>query len=221
MKCKACDAEVDPASVFCHRCGERIGEGEAGDSSAPKQPAKKETVAERMRGAVSNSNDDDDEEVDLWEGTYSAKDQFGSWVLAGLLSIVLLVAGVVASSVVPIAWLIALILVALIWGWLFLVLLYRKLSVKYELTSQRFIHKSGILTRTTDRIEVIDMDDVTYSQGIIQRIMGVGTVKIVSSDSSHPELLLRGIDNVQEIADLIDDTRRKERRRRGLHIETI
>ena len=52
-------------------------------------------------------------------------------------------------------------------------------------------------------------------------MFGVGSIKISSSDRSHPELVLLGIEDVKNIADTIDDVRRKERRRRGLHIESI
>jgi uncharacterized membrane protein YdbT with pleckstrin-like domain len=146
----------------------------------------------------------------------------GNWIVAGLLSILLL-GGMVATGqfVNPIAWIIVGGVLVIMWGWLGCLLAYRKLSVRYELSTQRFIHKTGILRRTTDRIEVIDIDDVTYVQGVVQRMVGVGTIKISSSDRTHPELLLIGIDNVIEIADQIDDVRRKERRRRGLHIEAI
>jgi uncharacterized membrane protein YdbT with pleckstrin-like domain len=99
------------------------------------------------------------------------------------------------------------------------VYLYRRLSVFYELTSQRFIHSTGMLVRTTDRIDVIDIDDVAYTQGIIQRMLGVGTVRLESKDSSHPSLVLHGIDQVDRVAGMIDDVRRKERRKRSLHID--
>jgi len=108
-----------------------------------------------------------------------------------------------------------------LWIFLGVAFAYKKLSVHYELTTQRFIHKSGILKRVTDRIEVIDIDDVTYEQGIVQRMLGVGTIRINSSDRTHPVLVLSGIDGVQGVADTIDDVRRKERRKRGLHIESI
>jgi hypothetical protein len=67
----------------------------------------------------------------------------------------------------------------------------------------------------------IDIDDLTFEQGIVQRMFGVGKIRISSSDRTHPEIILVGIDNVKYVADLIDDARRKERRRRGVHIETI
>ena len=100
-------------------------------------------------------------------------------------------------------------------------LLYRKMSVHYLLTNQRFIHESGFLRRVTNRIEVLDMDDIAFEQTLLERMFGVGTIRILSSDCSTPELLLRGIDNVAEISNLIDNTRRTERRKRGLHIENI
>ena len=68
---------------------------------------------------------------------------------------------------------------------------------------------------------MIDIDDVTYYQGLVERMLNVGSIKLESSDRTHPELWLRGIDNVGEVADLFDDLRRKERRRRGVHIESI
>jgi len=121
----------------------------------------------------------------------------------------------------------------------------RRFGVHYELTSQRFIHQTGILTRDTDRIEVIDIDDVSFTQGPVQRVFGVGRITVTSSDRSHPLLhmigrvfgvgritvtssdrshpLLHmiGIADVKSVAGLIDDVRRKERRRRSLHIEAI
>ena len=108
-----------------------------------------------------------------------------------------------------------------VWGGFAVQLGYRKLTVSYKLTTQRFIHESGLLKRVTDRIEVIDIDDVSLEQRVVERIMGVGSIKITSSDRSHPELHMHGIENVKEVALLIDDTRRAERRRRGLHIESI
>jgi uncharacterized membrane protein YdbT with pleckstrin-like domain len=108
-----------------------------------------------------------------------------------------------------------------IWGLMFLVLAYRRLSVRYRLTTFRLFHESGLLSRTTDRIEAIDIDDVRVHQGLIERMLGVGTVKIRSSDQTDPELHLPGIEDVRAVADLIDNTRRAERERRGMHIESI
>lgn len=162
-------------------------------------------------------------ERSLWKGGYSPKAMYGSWVISAIVTVAAIVLGVLFNSGenASTVWMI-IGAVILIW-WVFAIgtYLYRRISMHYELTTQRFVHQAGILMRTTDRIEVIDIDDVSYTQGIIQRMLGVGKIRITGSDRTHPELVLHGIDKVPEIASLIDDVRREERRRRSLHIESI
>ena len=73
----------------------------------------------------------------------------------------------------------------------------------------------------SDRIEVMDMHDVGLNQGPIERIFSVGTIVLTRSDRTHPVLSMIGIAGVGQIAGLIDDIRRKERRRRSLPNEAI
>jgi uncharacterized membrane protein YdbT with pleckstrin-like domain len=108
-----------------------------------------------------------------------------------------------------------------VWGALALVLLYRRLTVRYRLTTFRFFHDTGLLSRTGNRVEVIDIDDVTVHQGLIERMFGVGTILVRSSDTTDPELSLPGIDDAKRVADLIDGTRRAERQRRGMFMENV
>jgi uncharacterized membrane protein YdbT with pleckstrin-like domain len=161
----------------------------------------------------------------LWEGGYSPKAMYGTWLTLGVLSIAAIVAlillpilGVIPESK-PLFWGIAMAAIATCWIIGAILFYYRRWSMHYELTTQRFIHTQGILTRTTDRIDVIDIDDVAYTQGIVQRMLGVGTIRLVSKDRSHPQLNLLGIDQVARVSGMIDDVRRKERRKRSLHID--
>lgn len=214
MQCKSCGAETPEEAGFCPKCGAKLVD-EARASESETSPA------ERLRNSAPGDADaDGDEEQDLWEGGYSGKAMIGSWIGAGLATLVAVIL-VIALGWGTYGWLGVLIGAVLVWGGLALTLASRKLSVHYILTSQRFIHRTGILKRVTDRIEMIDIDDVTFAQGIVQRMVGVGTIHISSSDRTHPELLLLGIDDVKNVADTIDDVRRQERRKRGLHIESI
>jgi membrane protein YdbS with pleckstrin-like domain len=178
-------------------------------------------AADKFREQVQSTQegvDDYEPEEELWEGGYSAKAMVGTWVMLAVGSVALLIlpffVGFLSLSVsfwvIVVAWLVG----AVLYGW-------RRFGVHYELTSQRFIHQTGILTRATDRIEVIDIDDVSFTQGPVQRMFGVGRITITSSDRSHPLLHMIGIADVKSVAGLIDDVRRKERRRRSLHIEAI
>ncbi len=240
MLCPKCAAEVSEQSVYCHKCGERIDLGgqqsspddqagagpfpeDAPSGEVPDRPAAPPmpTPAEKFQEAAAlRQGRDEEPEEELWQGRYSSKAMVRAGALSGLITVVLLGIWIwrVRSGT---WWLVLLVGLALLWLYQFFVMKYRQWIVRYQLTNQRFIHQSGILRRVTDRIEVIDMDDITFEQGLLERFVGVGTICITSSDRTHPELLLRGIQNVQEVAGIIDDTRRSERRRRGLHIEAI
>ncbi|MCU0709830.1 MAG: PH domain-containing protein [Pirellula sp.] len=164
-------------------------------------------------------------ESKLWEGGFSPKAMYGTWLISGLVSLAILIALILVpwANVMELSlqsiWTFGIGVILLWWVLAIGTYLYRRLGMFYELTSQRFIHTSGILVRTTDRIDVIDIDDVAYTQGLVQRMLGVGTIKLVSKDRSHPNLILRGIDQVDKIAGMIDDVRRKERKKRSLHID--
>ncbi len=162
----------------------------------------------------------DDEEIELWSGTFSAKGMVSYWLWAALAT-VLVPIGSAFFVAEPSVW--PIVLGALLLMWLILggILVFQKLDVHYELTNQRLVHKVGILRRITNRIEVIDIDDVTFEQGLIERVLGVGSIAIFSSDRTDPSIVMSGIDEVFQVAELIDEARRTERVRRGIHIEAV
>jgi hypothetical protein len=227
MVCPQCGAKIGAEAIFCQKCGLRISDeysqGDPGRSStgAAKKPTSVLTPNEKFKAAAAGLDSSEEQERELWRGGYSPKTMIGAWCLSAIVTIVLLIIGCFWVGMKPWPWLIILLIIIGLWGFNLIKLILRRLSVRYLLTNQRFIHESGVLRRITDRIEVIDIDDITFEQGVVERIAGVGTIKIVSSDRTHPELMLYGIENVGQVSGLIDDTRRSERRRRGLHIENI
>jgi len=214
MHCTRCGREVPAESLFCPQCGTKLSGEDDWQEAGPTDQA---AALRRTKAAVRRSDGDHPPEEELWTGSYSPKAMFGSMLAA----IVLTVGGLVVVPVFALGWTMLLLGLLVMWGGLALVLAYRRLSVRYRLTTYRLFHESGLLSRTTDRLEVIDIDDVRVHQGLVERMLGVGTVKIESSDRTDPELSLPGIDEVRAVADLIDNTRRAERERRGLHIEAV
>jgi hypothetical protein len=226
MKCPTCLAAVPDDAAFCPQCGARMagaatnranptvtaaGVGDAsGAATSPKAIA-----ASAMRRAGQTPP-----EEEIWTGGYSPKAMFGAWITAAFATVAGLIAVLMWKND-TLGWLILGIGVVLVWGGLLLNLAVQRLSVKYRLTNQRLFHEKGILRRVTDRIEVIDIDDVTVVQGIVERMLNVGTIRVTSSDHSNPELPMPGIDDVKVVADMIDKARRAERERRGLYIESV
>jgi len=220
IPCSSCGAAVAAGASFCSKCGLRVSDNlEDPTNAAPDDPTNAPSggVA-AMRRAGERLVEGVNREDQLWQGAYSGKSMIGSWIGAGLFTLLALIIGIVFAFT-GLAVVLALVAVLVVWVWVIGALLYRRWSVRYTLTTQRFVHETGLLSRRTDRIEVIDIDDVTVKQGFIERMVNVGTIELVSKDQSDPVLLLRGIDDVKRVAGLIDDARRAERRKRGIHLE--
>ena len=216
MLCPTCNTDMPANASFCPKCGKSMDEAAAPRSAAG--PAPQATAAAPAHLAARGSAAKEPEQQ-LWTGSYSPKAMIGWWILEAIV-----VVAAVAVSVITLQFyvMIAAAVIAVGMGlWLLLWLLIKRLSLEYTLTSQQLIHKEGLLRRVTNRIEVIDIDDVTHEQNLIERFLGVGSILVLSSDKSHPRLYLHGIDDVQRIADLIDNTSREERRKRGVFVEQV
>ncbi|MBA3483882.1 MAG: PH domain-containing protein, partial [Pirellulales bacterium] len=209
MKCKQCGTEVPEGAAFCSACGAALTAAMA--PASPKQRLAPKPLA--------NADPEDPEEV-LWEGRFSKLAMLGSWLSAGAFTLAAIVLGFFLDFDGT-KWTWAIIAITAVWLGLILWLLYQQFSIRYSMTSQRLIHEHGLLWRRTDRIEAIDIDDVSVTQGPIARMVGVGNIKIVSSDQSTPLFYLQGIDDARAVATMIDEVRRKERRKRGVHIESV
>jgi membrane protein YdbS with pleckstrin-like domain len=205
MKCPKCGREAPAESAFCPGCGTSL--------AAPDTAAAATKLGGPRKGSGRNSPPAEEE---IWSGSYSAKAMVGTFVAAGVLTLLGLVVAIAGG---PAGGTVFVIAAMLVWGGLALLYLYRRMTVRYRLTTYRFFHETGLLSRVGNRVEVIDIDDVTVSQGVIERMFGVGTVRISSSDKTDPELTLPGIDDARRVADLIDGARRAERQRRGLHLD--
>lgn len=210
MNCAQCGAEVSSDASFCPSCGARVDGADASAAKAAGNPFKPKNPP--PRGS--------DTETEIWNGGYSPKAMLGAWIGAGVVTIAALIAIFVLPTD-PVVKTVVLVAVAALWIGLALRLAVKRLSVGYRLTNQRFFYQYGLLSRVTDRIEVLDMDDITFRQGLFERMVGVGSILISSSDRTSPEIWLRGIDNVREVADVLDKARRAERRLRSVHVEQI
>jgi hypothetical protein len=209
MKCGQCGGEVPAASAFCPHCGAQLAVAAAGARSEGRDAA-----VSKLRPGSGNQPT----EEDLWSGTYSPKAMVGPAFGLGIITVIGLVAAILLGGAGLIVWTIA---AVVLWALLALVVWYKRLTVRYRLTNFRFFHETGLLNRVRNRIEVIDINDVTLQQKLIERMFDVGSIHIQSSDVTHPDIYLPGIENVREVTDLIDNTRRAERQRRGVFMENI
>ena len=136
----------------------------------------------------------------LWQGSPSQAVNLPYYIILGVGAIVGTVlllflkgglAGGAGASVVN--WLIAAAWVAC--GLIAVQRYLRLRSTKYLLTSERLRITTGVLSTTTEDIELRRVRDSSVVRPFFLRLLGLGDVHIVSTDQSAPRVTLRAIRN--------------------------
>src|SRR5215813_6150544 len=76
-------------------------------------------------------------------------------------------------------------------------------TTKYRLTDQRVMIERGVLSRALEEIDLRYIDDSGFSQSPLERLQGIGSVWILSSDKSMPRMQLVGIPDPRTLRELI------------------
>ena len=73
----------------------------------------------------------------------------------------------------------------------------------YEVTEKRLRISTGFFKKTEDDVLLYRISDVTFFQTLGERINKLGTLCVMSSDTSTPEVHLVHIKNARKVKDLI------------------
>ena len=76
---------------------------------------------------------------------------------------------------------------------------------RYALSEDRLFLRRGFLNVTQDEIVLYRVRDLRVSQNLWQRIFGVGTVTVVSTDKSIPQLVIKNVKQPWEVKELIHE----------------
>jgi membrane protein YdbS with pleckstrin-like domain len=76
-------------------------------------------------------------------------------------------------------------------------------TTRYRITNQRVIIERGILSRALEEVDLRYVDDSGFTQSLLERLQGIGSVWIISSDKSMPRLTLRGIQDPRALRELV------------------
>jgi len=76
----------------------------------------------------------------------------------------------------------------LLFGWNIglLIALMKSRSNYLKIDEEAITYTKGLISQEEERIELYRIRDTGYKQGIIERIVGIGTLKITSDDDSSP-----------------------------------
>ncbi len=99
---------------------------------------------------------------------------------------------------------------------LFLATLWKCKSLSYTLTTQRIIITSGLLSKHVDELELFRVKDILVVQSFWQRMLNYGSIIILSTDDTTPQLTVAKIRAPLAAKELIRDAYREARRVAGL-----
>jgi membrane protein YdbS with pleckstrin-like domain len=109
--------------------------------------------------------------------------------------------------------LIPLALGVLVW----LLILIRVKSCSYRLTTQRLFVRRGWLAKHINELELYRVKDVVVDQGVLPRLLGYGTVTVLSADDTTPAVHLARISRPTKVKESIRSQYRACRQREGVH----
>ena len=75
----------------------------------------------------------------------------------------------------------------LLWTWLV------ARTTKFRIDRRRVETEAGVLTKSIDSFELWRVLDVQYTQTVLDRILGLATITLISTDQTHPKLALHGL----------------------------
>lgn len=90
------------------------------------------------------------------------------------------------------------------------VALWKKFSLVLKVTEDKVVLEKGILSKDKKEAFVSDVRTVNVKKGVLQRMFGIGDIKIATAGTGGYEDVAYGMPEPEEIKEAIDSRRRKE-----------
>lgn len=100
----------------------------------------------------------------------------------------------------------------LLFGWLLLpafIAWWKRASKKLLIHEERVVVKEGVLSRNTTEVFIEDIRTVDTSQGLIQRIVGIGDVRIATAGTAGYEDVIPGLPEPKKLKRTVMERRKR------------
>ena len=161
---------------------------------------------------------DDSEEI-YYQGSPMVRGNIGKiffWFLFGLVLIAAPVAFYFLSNPrhFPIWWITLACVVAGLIMWFIPVLIVK--SVRYRITNYRIDFERGIFGKKIDTLELWHVEDITFHQSIVDRLLGIGSIGVISHDMTTPKLVMHSLPHCRPLFDQLKQRIIAVKRQRGV-----
>lgn len=148
----------------------------------------------------------------LYEGRPSWRALASFYALGLIVAVgVLLVVGVLADSPGP-----GIAIAAVVAGATILIGYLRRVATKYLITNQRLRISRGIVRRRVQETRLDRVQNVTYDQGVIDRVLNVGTVDFDTAGTDDSEFRFEWVNEPEGVVRAVDEAGTQSSRERGL-----
>ncbi|MBT3312940.1 MAG: PH domain-containing protein [Desulfobacterales bacterium] len=104
-----------------------------------------------------------------------------------------------------------------------LIIAYKFFQVKsiiYSITNDRLEFETGIFSKEISNLDLFRIKDINLNRSLIDRIFGIGTIYLVTSDTTHPEFVLHKIRKSRDVYDILKRLSLDADKKRGvIHYE--
>jgi uncharacterized membrane protein YdbT with pleckstrin-like domain len=89
------------------------------------------------------------------------------------------------------------------------VAIWKKFSLVLKVTEDKVIIEKGILSKKKKEVFASDVRTIDIEKSMLQRMFGIGDIKIAAAGTGGYEDVAYGMANPEEIKEAIDNRRRK------------
>ncbi|MBR6407278.1 MAG: PH domain-containing protein [Clostridia bacterium] len=91
----------------------------------------------------------------------------------------------------------------------------------YRLDPKTLVIKTGLFTTTENEIRLYRVLDVSMTRSFGQKMFGMGSLKVISSDKTTPDLTIKNIKNVRRFKEYLSEYVELERKRNRMRANEI
>lgn len=89
-------------------------------------------------------------------------------------------------------------------------------TIRYRITNYRIDYERGLLSHDIDTLELWHVEDLHFHQSLIDRLLGVGTITVLSRDETMPQIAIRGVPNPRPLYETLKQRVIAVKRQRGV-----
>jgi uncharacterized membrane protein YdbT with pleckstrin-like domain len=143
-----------------------------------------------------------------WRGRTSWKGMYAFFIKWGLLGSIVLIGGVLFGPVFGLIenmpWTEIVVLTVFLWTVVGIAAWFQRVYTIYTVTTHRININSGILAKRNHNCRLDRIQNANCEQGLIQRILDVGTIELETAGQEDSNFYFRGVDKPNALIAMIE-----------------